>query len=238
MPLWEQSPGNGLKSLRMRVVLFIVCLLVSVLDCPGQSYYRAFRPPPPATGGTPVDVCKQITLGVEDAEEDQPFPGSVSNSSSDLELGNDNGQPQTVGIYFSGLNIPAGATINSAKVQFGVDNTSINDPLAVRIYCQEGAAPANFSAGGTGNLSSRDWTESFVTWTLTGGSWSPVGNAGPDQLSADFASVLQEVVDNPSYVSTHAIVVFFEETGDGGERECESADGDAPFPELCVNYTP
>lgn len=189
---------------------------------------------PAVTASSPVDVCKQITLGVEDAEENMPFGSGFNNSSTDLELGNNAGQQQAVGIYFSGLNIPAGATINSATVQFGVDNTAIIDPLVVHIYCQEGATPVDFTSQSIG---ARDATESFTVWTLTGGTWSPVGNAGPDQLSADFATTLQETVDHPSYTTGDPIVVFFLAT-DSGEREAESANGDAPFPEICVNYTP
>lgn len=193
-----------------------------------QSYYGSFRSHKAATGGTPKSARDYVDASNEDHEEktDGTASGSVGDiTSSDLELGNDGSVAQNFGVYFDSLNIAAGATIDSAFIQFTVDNTSISDPLVVDIYAQEGSTPAVF-AEVTNNILNRDRTETKVTWTLTGGTWSPVGNAGPDQRTPNLASIIQEAVDNGSYSQGDPIVILFWNT-DGGERECESFDGTA-----------
>lgn len=206
----------------------------------GQSYYYLFRPKPTTGGGgTPVSYCDRVNAEEHDQEEVTNGTAQSMNS-SDLEIGNDAGTPQNVGMWFSGFNIPAGATIDSAFVQFAVDNTSINDPLDVRIFGQEGSNPAVFVETDN-DILNRDWTETFVGWTLTGGTWSPVHNQGPDQKTPNIASVIQEIVDNPSYAQGNNFVIIVSNYNDAaGEREAESWDGDDGDnlgPQLCVYWT-
>lgn len=196
-------------------------------------YYGQFKYKP-AGGGTPVEVCAFVTDANSDAEEGLPGPGSVNAGSSDLEISYDNSQLQAFAVRFTGMNIPAGATITEANIQFTVDNTSINDPCSVDIYGVEGTNKGDFSAESNGEITNLDWTEASLTWTLTGGSWSPAGNKGPDQLTPNFSSVVQEIVDHPSYQSTWAIVIVFD--GVEGERECESTDSQSDAVELCITY--
>lgn len=217
--------------------LFLILAILAALPLWGQ-YYGQFRYVPAAGGGgTPMSKCDWVDESDEDDEEasDGTRSGSVGDiMSSDLELGNDGSVLQNIGMYFDSLNIPATATIDSVFIQFTVDNTSISDPCSVRIYCQEGSTPAKFSEVTNGILG-RDWTEAFTTWTLTGGSWSPVGNSGADQRTPNFATALQETIDNPSYSQGDPIVVIIE--GVQGEREAESFDGSGGPPYICVYWT-
>ena len=64
----------------------------------------------------------RVAASSDDAEE--RASGNVSLTSSDLELVNDKSSDQTVGIRFNGVNIPPGATIVNAYVQFQADETS------------------------------------------------------------------------------------------------------------------
>ena len=50
--------------------------------------------------------------------------GNVALGSSDLELVFDKGGNQTVGMRFRGINVPQGATITKAYIQFQVDEKS------------------------------------------------------------------------------------------------------------------
>lgn len=74
----------------------------------------------------------------DDAEE-KPS-GTARFTSSDLELVYDGGN-QTVGIRFSGLDIPTGATIESAYVQFQVDETGSGDTFLTIEGEDSGNAP-------------------------------------------------------------------------------------------------
>ena len=70
-----------------------------------------------------------MSAGSDDAEERSP--GSISLTSSDLEFVFDQGGNQTTGSRFNGIDVPQGATILEAYVQFQVDEpnsvvTSLN----------------------------------------------------------------------------------------------------------------
>lgn len=217
----------------MKSSFFALIFLLSA-SAAGAQYYGQFRYKPAVGGGEPTTVCAFVTSGVNDTEE-FVSDGSCSNNSSDLELGHDASERQWVGVRFTGMNIPAGATITEAKIQWEVDNTKKSDPCSVDFYAEEGVNPADFTSEANNCLTSRDRTETKATWTLTGQSWTPVGGRGADQLSVNFSSVIQEVVDHPSYQSTWAVVVLIE--GIQGEREAESYEGSTTAVELCVTYT-
>ena len=70
--------------------------------------------------GTVVEV--QLSASSDDAEESGT--GSVSLTSSDLELVHTNGSNQTVGVRFTSIQIPQGAQIGNAYIQFQVDENS------------------------------------------------------------------------------------------------------------------
>src|SRR5262245_37859971 len=62
--------------------------------------------------------------------------GAVDNGSSDLEFGTEasGNDPQLIGLRFTNINIPKGAVILSAYIQFTVDATNKNsDPCKVFI---------------------------------------------------------------------------------------------------------
>src|SRR5439155_3632165 len=78
---------------------------------------------------TSTSVEVRVSASSDDAEEQSS--GTVSLTSSDLELVYD-GNNQTVGMRFTGVNIPRGATIVNAYVQFQVDETN-SEPTALTI---------------------------------------------------------------------------------------------------------
>ena len=94
--------------------------LFDVTLSPGDSFLDAdfcFFDTSPAP--TILDV--QVNTSSDDAEEQAG--GSVGLTSSDLEMTQE-GSQQTVGIRFQGVNIPPGATITKAYIQFTVDEAT------------------------------------------------------------------------------------------------------------------
>jgi hypothetical protein len=81
------------------------------------------------SGPQPGDTIIETRVGAssDDAEEDEQ--GRVNRSSSDLELVFAGGN-QTVGMRFSGVGVPPGATILEAYLQFQVDETG-SDPTSL-----------------------------------------------------------------------------------------------------------
>ena len=182
-------------------------------------------------GGTaaPVTVCASITEASDDAE--QKPSGSVSINSSDLELINDSSGDQTVGVRFTGLNIPQGANITSANIQFTVDETANQNPCNLNIYGQDSDDATTFN-NSSDNLTNRPLTTATVTWSPP--DWVTVGESGPDQQTVDISAVLQEIVDRPNYDSTSAIAIIISGTGKRVAESYNGSSGDAPT--LCVTY--
>jgi hypothetical protein len=74
-------------------------------------------PPPPPPADTTLE--KRVVASADDAEESSS--GSVSLTSGDLELMIDGTPHHAVGLRFTALAIPQGATVTSAYVQFVAD---------------------------------------------------------------------------------------------------------------------
>ena len=75
----------------------------------------------------PETVCATISSSTDDAEE-ETIGGAMDLNSSDLELCTDRGTSQWVGMRFNNLNIPQGANIVNAYIQFETDETGNDDP--------------------------------------------------------------------------------------------------------------
>ncbi len=178
----------------------------------------------------PISACASIETNFDDVEE---YPnGHIDENSSDLELVNEpRWGMQSVGLRFNGLNIPQGAQIVNAYIQFTVDEPRNDNPCNLVISGQASDNAAIFTNDDF-NVSSRPRTGASVAWSPA--SWLSVGAAGPAQQTPDLSAVLQEIVDRSGYTSASSIVLIIEGTG---RRVAESVDGGpAGAPQLCVDY--
>ncbi|MCO6477748.1 MAG: right-handed parallel beta-helix repeat-containing protein [Phaeodactylibacter sp.] len=184
-----------------------------------------------ATGAPIVLTCARIASSEADGEEHAS--GYVSLNSTDLELAEDPGRGnQVIGLRFSNLNIPQGATIVSASIQFTVEDDENDNPCNLTITGKASDNPGNFQASFQ-NISTRPRTAASVSWAPA--EWQNIGDRGPDQQTPDLSAVIQEIVDRNGYFSGSSIVLFIQGTG---RRVAESFDGnDNLAPELCVEYT-
>jgi PKD repeat protein len=169
----------------------------------------------------------RVTADSDDAEESES--GSMNLVSSDLELTYD-GSNQAVGIRFNGVNIPTGATITNAYIQFKTDETT-SEETSLTIQGEAVDNAQTFSSA-TRNISSRPHTTSAVIWSPA--PWANIGEAGSAQRTPDISSVIQEIVDRPGWSNNNSQVFIFTGTGD---RIAESYNGDsAGAPLLHVEY--
>jgi len=175
---------------------------------------------------TAVDI--RVAASNDDAE--QAPNGSVSLTSSDLELVTDGSNIQTVGMRFAAVAIPQGRTIVAAYVQFQVDEaTTVATNL--RIDGQADDTAAVFMPA-TNDISSRPRTAAFVNWSPA--SWPTVGAATDDQRTPSLVLVIQEIVSQPDWASGHALALIVTGTG---ARVAEAFDGlPAAAPLLHVEY--
>jgi len=188
-------------------------------------YDRALTPAEIATlaaaggGGGPTILDVTVATGNDDAEE-SVSSGSVNRTSSDLEMVSDGSTNQLVGMRFTGVSVPPGATISSAYIQFQVDETN-SGATSVSIEIEASDDAATFTTS-TNNISNRPTAPSSVPWSPP--AWSTVGDRGPDQQTPDIAALIQAVVDRPGWSSGNAMTVIITGTG---ERTAESYNGSA-----------
>ncbi|QNM85247.1 fibronectin type III domain-containing protein [Polaribacter pectinis] len=136
---------------------------------------------------------------------EQQINNSVNSSSSDLELVYDGAYTpgdQTIGIEFSNINIPAGATITKAYIQFTAKSTM--SAAASYLVAVENSANAEFLNTTSGNVTTgRTY--------YTGVSWSPApwtaGNATAAERTSDISSQIQSNVNLGSWATGNRMVV-------------------------------
>ena len=132
---------------------------------------------------------------------------------------------------FNGVDIPNGATISAASIQFQVDETTSPSGTTLTIQGQAADDPPTFS-NSTDNISSRARTTAAISWSPP--DWPTKEVAGPDQKTPDLAAVIQEIVDRSGWTSGNSVVIIITGTG---ERVAESYNGEPNgAPLLHVEY--
>jgi uncharacterized protein YjiK len=186
----------------------------------------AATPPPPPPGADTAEV--RISVSEDDAE--QRGDQSMKLGSGDLEMTQEKRGPQIVGLRFDPLDVPAGARIDNAWIQFKADESS-SGPSSLSIGAEASANAAPF-AGDDGELALRPTTGAFVGWSPP--DWVQ-GQQGPGQQTPNLATVIDSVVNGGGWQSGNALLILISGSGD---RVAESFDGDAAAaPLLHVEYT-
>lgn len=146
-------------------------------------------------------VSAPILVTSDDAEE-RLSSGNVNLTSSDMEFVFDGGNQQLVGLRFQAVQVPAGATINNAYIQFAVDEIDTGTANVV-IQGEASATPATFS--NVNKISSRSPTSApvAVSWAIP--PWSTTGAAGVDQRTPDLSGIVNEIIGLPGWSQGNAM---------------------------------
>jgi hypothetical protein len=184
-------------------------------------------PPPPSNEAKTIEVS--VASSQDDAEENLGN-GSVSLTSDDLEFGYSGAKAQMTAMRFNGIDIPEGAIITSAYIQFSANSPS-SGGSSITFHGEAASNAAQFSAS-LKNLSSRSQTEASVTWSTP--SWTAAGQAGQNQRSPDLSAIIQEIIDQQGWAALNSLAILVTGTG---ERESVSYDSKSgAVPKLHVEY--
>ena len=204
-------------------------LTASATDAAGASGSDTVSVRVGAPDAGPTTVRYRIAAGADDAEE-RNFRG-VSLNSGDLELTFDGSREQLVGLRFDDVDIPQGAGIVEATVQFQTDERSA-ELAFLEIHGEDSADAAPFAATSR-NLSSRARTPVSIDWMPP--PWNSVGAAGDAERTPDLAPIVQHVVSRRDWTPGNALALLI---GGDGVRVAESFEGSsAAAAELVVTYT-
>lgn len=187
------------------------------------------------TCGT-TTVTSRVAASSDDATErtDTTVVGT-NNGTVGLRMGRDGSSvDRNIGMRFANLAIPNGATITSATIQFTAfaNNSGGTTDFNIR---GELATNATTFAATNGNLSGRTKTTASVNWTSIG-AWT--SGATTNATTPDFASVIQEIVDQGGWASGNALNLFItRNVANTGLRTSTSYDDNtATAPLLSVTY--
>ena len=173
------------------------------------------------TGGTTVVLDIPVVTGADDIEE-RSSDGRIDVASTDLDMTLDNTVPQSaIGLRFLGVDIPQGAAITAAYLQFRADEThSLTTNLRINGLVADNLAPfgtAKFS------LSTAPRTAAAADWLVA--AWIE-RRQGAEQRSADLSAIVQEIVNRQNWAPGNALGLVV--TG-SGQRVAKSAEtGSAP----------
>ena len=176
------------------------------------------------TGAT-LDL--QVSQDSDDAEE-RLSSGAVNLGSWDLDLTDDNGNVQTVGIRFQNVTIPQGANIQEAHVTFYAAGVQTGDTDLLFQGHDTDDAPTFSEA--SGDISGRTITSASIPWDNV----PPWTTLGDPYDSPNLAPIIQEIVDRGGWTSGNGLALLISGTG---KRDAESFDGDPGMaPELHITY--
>jgi putative hemolysin len=183
---------------------------------------------------------QRVAASSDDAEEFLEasnaghLPGFVHLTSTDLDLIYDSSFAvnQAVGLRFTNLDIPQGATITNAYIQFTALAT-ITSATNLQIAGQAADNVDTF-ANTSGSITSRTPTTANVAWSVPG--WTE-NQAGANERTPDLSAIVQEVVNRTNWTSGNAVAFII--TGNtGSRRRAVSFDGNADAaPLLVIEWT-
>ena len=182
-----------------------------------------------AAGGSPVTVAYEVSTGGDDVnEEGTTFtPGStgawIGNASS--------ATASYFGLRFTGVTIPAGATISDAHLELTASSTQWNT-VAFELAAEAVVNSAAFSTSSRPSqrtlLAPRVQHSSNVQWT-----------SGTRYSLENIAALVQAVINQPGWTPGQALSVIARGTSGAWARKfvASSESGAASKPRLVVTYT-
>jgi hypothetical protein len=183
-------------------------------------------------------ITEQVRISADnDDAEELISDGDMYRDSTDLEFSHDDfaGGLQIVGMRFKSVDVPQGATINSAYLEFTTDEKDTGTTKLV-IYGEDHDNPNQF-ANNNYNISKRTKTSALVNWTPS--VWN---NTNLIHQSSDIKTIIQEIVNRTGWQSNNNLVLIVEPGSGCTDRNCqrtaESHDGESNnAPLLIINYS-
>ena len=228
MPL--RRPKVPLRHLRLRT-LYTVAMVLLLAACSSGLEEELSEL---ETAASTKKTESRVSSYKDNAEE--RTSGLVINSSTDIELTHDKqrGQ-QLVGLRFNNVEVPRGAKIKKAYIQFKADETD-SGSIEVRIRAEDTNSASGFVQGRNKNISKRTKTSASKNWKID--KWSKRGERGSKQRTPDLSSLVKEVTSRKGWDRGNSMA-FIISSGDKKDRRvAESYRGDKKgAPTLYVEYS-
>ena len=153
-----------------------------------------------------------------------------------IDLPYQGGTLQTSGLRFNGLNLPRGATIVNAYVQFTPYGSTSGNQVNLRVVGQAADNAVTFSSA-AGSVSGRASTAAAVNW-LAVTAWT-ADVAGAEARTPNISAVIQEIINRAGWAAGNSLALIFQNNGTTGnaERDAHSYESSsAKAATLVVDY--
>ncbi|WP_407557527.1 fibronectin type III domain-containing protein [Winogradskyella sp. 4-2091] len=179
---------------------------------------------------TTTNETYSIVNKADDAEE-FISTGAVDIISTDLELVSDGGSDQIIGLRYKDFNVPKGATIHRAYIQFQTDEIS-TDVTNLTFHGELTDDSSGFTTA-TNNISSRSLTSNSETWNNVE-TWDNISEKSYKQRSPYLQSIITEIITQPGWQMGNSVTFVI---SGSGKRVAESRNGSVnDHPKLIVYY--
>ena len=204
-------------------------LTVTATSSDGSTDTHAYSVAVSGTSSTPVIFETRVATAGDDVE--QKNSGAMSTNVTDLELGYDGSTAQTDGLRFAGINIPKGAVITNAYIQFQANEvkTGATSLLIQGDNVDDASAFTNVKF----NVSSLPRTTASVAWTPA--PWTTVGEHGLAERTPDLTAIVQEIVNRSGWAALNHMAFLITGTGTRTADSYEYNPASAPL--LHIEYT-
>jgi len=163
-----------------------------------------------------LSVANPIISGDDDVEETEG--GAIYTPSGDLEMAYDvfdyitdiPNAYQKIGLRFQNINIPAGAQISDAYIQFRSDETD-SEPASF-IISMEDTGNAAFIESSDYNISSRSRLATTVNWNPP--AWTGINQTTEDQRINGLQNMLQQITERVDWSAGNSALFIIEATGE------------------------
>ncbi|MEJ1354755.1 MAG: PilC/PilY family type IV pilus protein [Candidatus Sedimenticola sp. (ex Thyasira tokunagai)] len=179
--------------------------------------------------GFTLPVTRRISHNNDDAIE---VDGAFNRGSASLMMAENN----MIGLRFLDVDIPDSATIDSASIEFTVDNTTgLSEPLAVKIYGVAHKKPANFRNANNRRVSDRPKTTEA---TATGWDVPTDLSVGDTFSTPDIKDAIAEITTVPNWASGNAMMFIIDGQSGDGSRSVTAYNGNHDkAAQLQINFT-
>lgn len=166
-------------------------------------------------------LTRSVAASSDDAVE---ASGTMTLNGANL---NANAANQIIGLRFSNVTIPAGATISAATLTVNITSSSYDDPnISIRGSGEANTTPFTTTAN---DITDRYKTSAAVTWSATG-----IGSGSKD--APDLAAIISEIVATPGWAAGNALNLYL--LGNSGSAfRVYAYDNGSNAPQLAIDYT-
>jgi hypothetical protein len=213
--------------------------LALMIEGQGGRCAEAFEGEPTMTPRLVIQtsIVKESSFGPaassDDAEENNAT-GAMDLTSSDLELIMDGSKNQTVGMRFPNVQVPVGALLVDAYIQFTCDEmgTKNINPFSLTIRGEATDNAATFTTTAS-NIAVRARTTASAAWS-NAPDWQIEHEADLAQRTPSILGIVSEIMARPGWANGNAMVFLL--NGQGG-RCAEAWDGEPTMvPQLVLVY--